>query len=295
MGYFSEWVIIKMTEIPTESTDRRESPSRRRLSICEITTKNWTFDEDARGYKAAGIDGLSVWWDKLKAFGVDDGAKLLREIGLPAVSMVSVPFLAGKETRFDQTAFDELCRALDDCAALGIDRMGVVPGNRHGRSIARMEELSIEALSRLAPEAAERGVVLALEPIHAPYFDFLNTLTDADRLVRAADHPAVGIMFDAWHLCHEPDLHAKIEETIERIALVHFSDWREPTRCHDDRMVPGEGVLPLVEILRTLDESGYRGFYDVEIFSEDVWRSDYDVTLRKCRAFFDATWQGAHA
>jgi len=56
MGYFSEWVIIKMTKIPTEPTDRRESPSRRRLSICEITTKNWTFDEDVRGYKAADID-----------------------------------------------------------------------------------------------------------------------------------------------------------------------------------------------------------------------------------------------
>ncbi|MFZ2106853.1 MAG: hypothetical protein WAV18_16025 [Roseiarcus sp.] len=52
-------------------------------------------------------------------------------------------------------------------------------------------------------------------------------------------------------------------------------------------MAPGEGILPLVEILRALDEIRYRGFYDVEIFSEDVWRSDYDVTLRKCRAFFD--------
>lgn len=104
MGYVSEWVIIKMTKIPRESTDRRESPSRRCLSICEITTKNWTFDEDVRGYKAAGIDGLSVWCDKLEAFGVDDGAKLLREVGLPAVSMVSVPFLAGKENRFDQAA-----------------------------------------------------------------------------------------------------------------------------------------------------------------------------------------------
>lgn len=67
------------------------------------------------------------------------------------------------------------------------------------------------------------------------------------------------------------------------------------TCCHDDRMAPGEGILPLVEILRALDEIGYRGFYDVEIFSEDVWRSDYDVTPRKRRAFFDATWRGAQA
>ena len=36
-------------------------------------------------------------------------------------------------------------------------------------------------------------------------------------------------------------------------------------------------------------------FYDVEIFSEDVWRSDCDVILRKCRAFFDATWRGSQA
>jgi len=166
-----------------------------------------------------------------------------------------------------------------------------VPGERHGRSIVRMEALTVEALKRLAPEAAMRGVILALEPIHAPYFDFLNTLVDADRLVRAVDDPAVGIMFDAWHLCHEPNLYKRIEETVDRIALVHFSDWREPTRYHDDRLVPGEGVLPLGDILRKLDESGYRGFYDVEIFSEDVWQSDYDGVLRRCRRFFDATWQ----
>jgi sugar phosphate isomerase/epimerase len=138
------------------------------------------------------------------------------------------------------------------------------------------------ALQNLAPYAIARGVVLALEPVRNPYLDYLNTLEHADRLVKAAGRDAV------WHLCQESDLWAHVAASAPRISLVHVSDWREPTRCHDDRLIPGEGVLPLQQILLGLDRAGYCGFYDVEIFSPDVWGADYADVLRRCRSFFDA-------
>jgi sugar phosphate isomerase/epimerase len=71
---------------------------------------------------------------------------------------------------------------------------------------------------------------------------------------------------------------------------VHISDWRDPPREHDDRLVPGEGVMPLAGIVRYLDELGYAGAYEVEIFSKDVWASDYHDVLRRCRRWFDGVW-----
>ena len=41
----------------------------RALSVCQITTRDWTFEQDVRGYAAAGVRGLSVWWDKLQPVG----------------------------------------------------------------------------------------------------------------------------------------------------------------------------------------------------------------------------------
>ncbi|WP_397452562.1 sugar phosphate isomerase/epimerase family protein [Pseudomonas sp. NA-150] len=267
------------------------SPARA-LSVCGITTRYLSFEEDVRVCSEAGMNGISLWWDKIKACGVDRGAKVLRDAPLAPVSMVGLPCMLTAEGRQDRQVFDLLRGALDDCATLGVGVMGVVPGNHQGRTREQMDEATVDVLVRLGEEARQRGVTLALEPVHEPYLDYLNTLVDAERIVKVVNSTAVGILFDAWHLCHEPELDRRIEETASRIALVHFSDWREPTRCHDDRLLPGEGVLPLKSILTKLHQSGYRGYFDVEVFSEEVWRADPLQNLNKCRAFFDSVWAG---
>jgi sugar phosphate isomerase/epimerase len=267
-----------------------EVPPEQALSVCQITTKYLGVEDEVRAYKAAGMNGISLWLDKIRAYGVIRGAKLLRESGLPVISMVGAPCILPTGVDGEGEAFDDLCDVLDDCEILGVPVLGVVPGNRYGRSLDAMESMTVETLSRLGEEARQRGVILAVEAVHEPYVDFLNSLADADRVVRAVGLPSVGLLFDAWHLCHEPDLDTRVEETASRIALVHFSDWRDPTRYHDDRLLPGEGVLPLKSILQKLNSSGYAGFYDVEIFSEDIWRGDQAENLRICRAFFDSVW-----
>lgn len=264
-----------------------------RLSVCQITTKYLSFQDDINAYEAAGIDGISLWYQKALDHGLSQAAALLKSKPLQVVSMVGVPFLLGDGRGKEVAATDSLRHVLDDCATLGVPILGVVPGNCDGRSSKEMHEATIRSLIALAPEAASRGVTLALEPIHAPYFDFLNTLEEAHTIVEAVAHPSVKILFDVWHLCHEPDLEVGMKEAANQIGLVHFSDWREPTRYHDDRLLPGGGVLPLAGILRSLHDNGYRGSYDVEVFSEDIWRADQNANLRQIRRFFDDVWSGA--
>ena len=265
-------------------------PSKPKLSVTEITTKYLPFDKDVEIYASAGLDAMSIWWDKLKNYGVAKGNRLIRDAGLPIASMVGVEYLLSSQAGEIRDTFDDILVGLDACAKIGIPVLGIVPGNKLGRSQDEMEALTINTILRLAPEARSRGVTLALEPIHAPYFDFLNTLIEADRIVNAVGQSNVGIMFDVWHLCHEPELHKRIEATANNIAFVHFSDWREPTRYHDDRLLTGQGVLPLKTILQKIHTSGYRGYYDVEIFSEDVWRGDAAENLKYCRQYFNSIW-----
>ena len=102
-------------------------------------------------------------------------------------------------------------------------------------------------------------------------------------------------MFDTWHLWNEPELLARITEAIDRIVLVHLSDYRAGTTIHDDRVLPGDGVIPLPQIIGHLDACGYDGVYDVEIFSERLWDSDYPALLQQCRRWFDTEGPGAIA
>ena len=58
-----------------------------RLSINEVTTYRWSFEEDVQNYRNAGIDGIAVWRQKLSDYGESKGAELLRESGLTVSSL----------------------------------------------------------------------------------------------------------------------------------------------------------------------------------------------------------------
>jgi sugar phosphate isomerase/epimerase len=260
---------------------------RRRFSVSQVTTRDWDFAADARGYHAAGIDAIGVWRNKLEPFGVTEGAGLLRSFGLPAANLIGMLNLIGEGDTLPNNAFDDPRRAIEAAVAIGAGVVVVVPGRLHGRIPERATALTVEALGRLAPEAAAAGVRLAVEPIHPLYMDFVNSLDQATALVRAVDHPAIGLLVDVWHLWQEPELETRIAAAGDRIFAVHISDWREPTRAHNDRLVMGDGVIPLPQIVRAIEATGYSGYYDVEIFSEELWRGDYGAMLARCRAWFD--------
>ena len=49
--------------------------------------------------------------------------------------------------------------------------------------------------------------------------------------------------------------------------------------------------MPLREILKAVDRTGYEGFYDVELFSEELWQGDYSQLLRDCKRAFADLWE----
>jgi sugar phosphate isomerase/epimerase len=40
------------------------------------------------------------------------------------------------------------------------------------------------------------------------------------------------------------------------------------------RLYPGDGVAPLVDMLRTMRAAGFQGFLSLEIFNRDYWKHD---------------------
>ena len=258
------------------------------LSVHEITTRDWSFAEErerlCRGRNRAGRRLLSEasgpWRQRGRRFAAGPDMR--------AETMISNSYLTGAGDTRDQSAYDWKLRVLDDCSAIGVSRLVVVRGLLHGRSAARLTGLTIECLGWLSGEVAARGVVLALEPIIFPYFDFLNSLDHATQIVRTVDSPNVELVFDTWYLRNEVDLLDRISDAIDKIVPIYISDHRAGTVIHDDRLLSGESVIPLVEIIRHLDRSGYDGVSDVESFSETLWNSPYPPLLAHSRRWFYA-------
>ena len=72
-----------------------------------------------------------------------------------------------------------------------------------------------------------------------------------------------------WHLWNTPTLYDDIANELHRFTGVHVCDVREPTRGFADRVLPGDGIADVPRILRALDDAGWDGLYDIEIFSDN--------------------------
>ena len=89
---------------------------------------------------------------------------------------------------------------------------------------------------------------------------------------------------DTWQLWQTPDLLREIASAAGRIYGFHLADSPQTLRSNEDRFVPGEGVIPLVEIVSAVLDAGYDGFVDVELMSQELWTHDYDDLLARCAA-----------
>ena len=91
---------------------------------------------------------------------------------------------------------------------------------------------------------------------------------------------------DVYHVWWDPKLEAQIRRAGKRILAYHICDWLVPTRdLLNDRGMMGDGVIDLPLIRSWVEAAGYRGFQEVEIFSErDWWQRDPDQVLETCKA-----------
>lgn len=184
---------------------------------------------------------------------------------MPAVpSILPLPLMEGPAD--PQERVDAICASLHRLAAFNPSGIVCLTGPGDER------ETVVEGLRAIGEEAARAGVRVGLEPINrvgGEDWTIISSISDAVELLDEADHPALGIQFDSWHVWNTTDVLDDIERYADRFVGVHVADWREPTRGWADRVLPGDGVADLPAILGALDRAGWRGYYDLEIFSDN--------------------------
>jgi len=262
-------------------------------SLSEISTVGATFAEDVEAYAAAGFDAIGLWEFKLPA---DDEANvaLLREHGLgvavcvptvPSVLPLAIPGMEGPSTVEERIAALEA--SVRRFAAYDPACVACLSGPLGGRSVEEGTSLVVGALDRIGATAAEAGVRVGFEPIHASQRDeagFVSSLAQADEILARVGAPAIGILFDTYHVWDDPDVLPWIAANASRVVGVHVADWPTPDR--GDRALPGEGICGVRELVAALAAAGWDGALDVEIFStpELFWSLTADEAARRAHA-----------
>jgi 2-keto-myo-inositol isomerase len=116
---------------------------------------------------------------------------------------------------------------------------------------------------------------------------FISTLTTSLKLIRDAGHPNVKPLLDCYHFWSGI---SKFEDLdllhTGELGHVHFQDVPDmPRELLDNttRYIPGDGISPLVRILRKLSEKGYIGPLSVELFLPEFTQGDPEAVALRIR------------
>jgi sugar phosphate isomerase/epimerase len=182
-----------------------------------------------------------------------------------------------------QDRIDDNRRAIDEACELGTDVLVLVCGPGPDRDLDAARVMVLEGICAVVPYAAERGVKLAIEPLH-PMFagdrSVVVTLEQANSMMREVASPSVGVAVDVYHVWWDPAVYTQIARTGHRILGFHVSDWLVPPPDHLlGRGMMGDGIIQLRRLREAVDAAGYGGPIEVEIFNQRVWDTPGDEVL----------------
>jgi sugar phosphate isomerase/epimerase len=276
-----------------------------RYGMSEFSTMPWSFEQDLANYPDLGVEALELCEQKLGDDRLDEQMALVADAGLPITSVQPVvralfPSATQPEPRDHGERLARLRGSIERLAryapgASFVTNTGPAPGG----DLAGLLDAAVSDHRELADVAAAHGVRIALEPLSPVLVNVetaIWTFRQAMRVIDRVGRDNLGICVDLWNLWQDPYLISGLRSAGERIFVLQVSDWRTPRSFMDRRSV-GTGEMPIPELLRAVQGSGFDGPSVLEIFSRDVpdslWEGDLRALVRRNRAELEAAWRTA--
>ncbi|MFF9769889.1 sugar phosphate isomerase/epimerase family protein [Streptomyces sp. NPDC014636] len=254
-----------------------------RLSINQMTVKQLSLPELADACAALGIGQVGLWREPVRAFGVAETAKLVRDAGLAVTTLCRGGFLTALGPEERAAALADNRRAVDEAATLGTDTLVLVSGGLPpgAKDLRAARERIADALTELAPYAEDRGVRLAIEALHPMYAAdrcVVSTLAQALDLAERFPAHQVGVTVDTYHVWWDDRAPAQIARAgaTGRIHSFQLADWTTPLPegALTGRGRLGDGAIDMREWKGYVEAAGYTGPIEVELFNERLWARD---------------------
>ena len=252
------------------------------LAINGATTMKATLPGDIAAASAAGFKALEIWAAKMDAYledhSVEELKALLDEVSLQPASINSIEFITFRSPE-DYEAVKARCRELCELArALGCEKIVVVPSpTPKSATWDAIRGESVRVLRELSDIAHPYGVRLAFEFLGFPWCS-VRTLAQCWEIVKETQRANVGLVIDTCHFyAGGSELSAIRQVEPQKVFIFHINDVedRPPETIEDaHRLLPGEGVIPLDDILIRLKHIGFNGLCSIELFRPEYWERD---------------------
>src|SRR5262245_63199626 len=228
--------------------------------------------EKLEAIATAGFKGVEIFENDLLSFNGTPGdvRRMIEDLGLKTIAFQPFRDFEGMPAGRRDRAFQRAERKFDLMQELDCDLL-MICSNVSPESLGGIDRAAAD-LRELGERAAQRGLRVGFEAL--AWGRHINDYRDAWEAVRRADHPAVGVVLDTFHiLARGTDLGAIRSIPRDRIFLVQVAD--APVLDMDYlswsrhfRNFPGQGDLPLLDFMSALHTTGFDGLLSLEIFND---------------------------
>jgi sugar phosphate isomerase/epimerase len=266
-----------------------------RFSINQMTVKQLSMPELVDACLELGVPGVGLWREPVQSYGLEETAKLVRGAGLAVTTLCRGGFFTAIDPAERARALDDNRRAVDEAAVLGTDTLVLVSGGlpAGSKDLHGARERIADALGELGPYAEERGVRLAIEPLHPMFASdrcVVSTLTQALDLAERFPAQQVGVTVDTYHIWWDDQAPAQIARAGAggRIHTFQLADWTTPLPegVLNGRGQIGDGAIDMREWKAYVEAAGYTGPIEVELFNDGLWARDGREVLAETAARF---------
>jgi 4-hydroxyphenylpyruvate dioxygenase len=242
-----------------------------KLSIATVSLSG-DLAEKLEAIAAAGFKGVEIFEADLLSFDGTpaDVRRRVADLGLEIITFQPFRDFEGMPPESRERIFARAERKFDLMGQLGCDLL-LVCSNVSPQSIAGIGRAAAD-FHALGERAARRGMRVGFEAL--AWGRHINDYRDAWEAVRRADHPAIGLVLDTFHIfARKTDLKAIGSIPRDRIFLVQVAD--APLLDMDSlswsrhfRNFPGQGELPLLDFMEALQATEFDGLLSLEIFND---------------------------
>lgn len=234
-----------------------------RICVSGISSWNQPLSDDLVMYADLGVRTIGAALRKIES---DADIMRLRESGLSIANVIGVGHTG-------------LARAIEIAEALGAPAVVFTTGPAGALEWDYAADAFAAALEAHLPAP----VTLCLEHTNSLRVDvsFVHTLRDAIDLARRLEIKVCMEINACWA---ERDLLRTIADGIDRIGVVQVSDYAVGTTSTPNRLVPGDGDIPLARIIGQVVDAGYAGVFDLELVGPKIEEEGYASAIeRSCR------------
>ncbi|WP_298612869.1 bifunctional sugar phosphate isomerase/epimerase/4-hydroxyphenylpyruvate dioxygenase family protein [uncultured Thiothrix sp.] len=254
-----------------------------RYSIATVCLSG-TLRQKIEAIAKAGFHGIEIFENDLITHdgSVAEIRRMIEDHGLEIVTYQPFRDFEGLPEPYRSKAFDRAERKFDLMEQLGTDLL-MACSSVHPQALGGIQRAA-DDFHALGERAQARNMRVAFEAL--AWGRFVYDYRDSWEIVRRANHAAVGLCLDTFHIFSRGvDLQAILNIPGDKIFLVQVADaprlsmdhlsWSRHYRCF-----PGQGELPLEQFMNNLHATGYNGAFSLEIFNDQFRSGSPENTAR---------------